>query len=191
MLYLASASPRRLALLRQLGLQPQVVVADIDESPRPAEHPAGYVERLAREKAVAVVAALAPTSSCWLLAADTTVMAGGQILGKPQSLEDARRIWALLPAPDHQVLTGIALWHDGVITSQVVATQVDFAPIPPHEQLAYWATGEPADKAGAYAIQGRAAQYVRAIHGSYSNVVGLPLAETAALLRASGFPLWE
>lgn len=191
MLYLASASPRRLALLRQLGLQPQVVVADIDESPRPAEHPAGYVERLAREKAAAVVAALAPTSSCWLLAADTTVMAGGQILGKPQSLEDARRIWALLPAPDHQVLTGIALWHDGVITSQVVATQVDFAPIPPHEQLAYWATGEPADKAGAYAIQGRAAQYVRAIHGSYSNVVGLPLAETAALLRASGFPLWE
>ena len=191
MLYLASASPRRLALLRQLGLQPQVVVADIDESPRPAEHPAGYVERLAREKAAAVVAALAPTSSCWLLAADTTVMAGGQILGKPQSLEDARRIWALLPEPDHQVLTGIALWHDGVITSQVVATQVDFAPIPPHEQLAYWATGEPADKAGAYAIQGRAAQYVRAIHGSYSNVVGLPLAETAALLRASGFPLWE
>lgn len=191
MLYLASASPRRLALLRQLGLQPQVFVADIDETPRPAEHPAGYVERLAREKAAAVLAALAPTSSCWLLAADTTVMAGGQILGKPQSLEDARRIWALLPEPDHQVLTGIALWHDGVITSQVVATQVDFAPIPPHEQLAYWATGEPADKAGAYAIQGRAAQYVRAIHGSYSNVVGLPLAETAALLRASGFPLWE
>lgn len=189
MLFLASTSPRRLDLLRQIGLQPRVLPVAVDESVLPGESASAYVERLARAKAQAG-AAFPETADAWILAADTTVMASGQILGKPASLAEAKRIWACLSAPDHQVLTGIALLHRGVVSSQVVSTQVRFSGIPDDEQPLYWASGEPQDKAGGYAIQGRAALYVQGISGSYSNVVGLPLAETAALLRASGYPLW-
>lgn len=188
-LFLASTSPRRLDLLRQIGLQPRVLPVAVDESVRAGESAATYVERLARAKAEAG-AAFPETADAWVLAADTTVMAAGRILGKPASLAEAREIWACLTQPDHQVLTGIALLHGGVISSQVVCTQVSFAGIPEAEQRLYWASGEPQDKAGGYAIQGRAALYVQGISGSYSNVVGLPLAETAALLRAAGYPLW-
>ena len=106
------------------------------------------------------------------------------------NFSDATRIWQHLKEPDHCVLTGIALWHAGVIAQRVVTTKVDFTGIPEEEQRAYWDSGEPQDKAGAYAIQGRAALYIRGIEGSYSNVVGLPLAETAALLRQANYPLW-
>lgn len=189
-LHLASTSPRRHELLRQIGLQPLPLTVSVDESVRAGEAAADYVLRLALAKAEAGCHLLGDPSA-WVLAADTTVCAGGEILGKPVSLADARRIWRLLPSPDHQVLTGIALMHAGRVFSDVISTAVQFQTIPDEEQAAYWATGEPCDKAGGYAIQGRAALYVSAIRGSYSNVVGLPLAETAALLRRSQFPLWE
>ncbi len=189
-LYLASTSPRRHELLRQIGLRPLPLTVAVDESVLPGESAEDYVRRLAIAKAEAGVQALG-RDDAWVLAADTTVFAGGEILGKPESLEDARRIWALLPSPDHQVLTGVALIHAGGLQQCTVSTRVEFQSIPEAEQLAYWASGEPCDKAGGYAIQGRAALYVSAIQGSYSNVVGLPLAETAELLRRSQFPLWE
>lgn len=189
-LYLASTSPRRHELLRQIGLQPLPLTVAVDEAVLPGESATAYVQRLALAKVEAGVQALGRVDA-WVLAADTTVLAGGEILGKPESLADARRIWALLPSSDHQVLTGVALAHDGRRYHCVVSTAVDFLPIPDEEQTAYWATGEPCDKAGGYAIQGRAALYVTGIRGSYSNVVGLPLAETAELLRRSQFPLWE
>lgn len=189
-LYLASQSPRRLALLQQIGLQPTLLAVAVDEQPLPSEAVADYVRRLAIDKALAGAALLSRQTPAWVLAADTTVFAGGEILGKPASLAEAQRMWALLPSPDHQVLTGVALWHDGIVHVNVVSTRVVFAPMPAEEQVRYWATGEPQDKAGGYAIQGRAALYVQRIEGSYSNVVGLPLAETADLLRAARFPLW-
>lgn len=189
MLWLASSSPRRLALLQQIGLHPRVLPVSVDETVLSDESPETCVVRLARDKVLAG-AAIAPSSG-WVLAADTVVVAGGRQFGKPASLAEAREMWACLPAPDHRVLTGVALWHAGEIREALVSTAVDFMPIPEAEQHAYWASGEPQDKAGGYAIQGRAALYVRGIRGSYSNVVGLPLAETADLLRASHFPLWE
>ncbi|MEL0027919.1 MAG: Maf family protein [Perlucidibaca sp.] len=189
-LYLASTSPRRHELLRQIGLRPEPLPVSVDESVRPGEGAEAYVLRLARAKAEAGAAALVDAGA-WVLAADTTVFAGGQILGKPADFEDACRIWALLPAADHQVLTGVALIRGGQRLSRVVSTRVRFRAIPAGERLAYWNSGEPQDKAGGYAIQGRAALYVDGIEGSYSNVVGLPLAETAELLRLSQFPLWE
>lgn len=189
-LHLASRSPRRQALLRQIGIEPVLLAVEVDERPRPGEPPAAYVRRLAADKAQAGAAGLSGAEPAWVLAADTTVYAGGQILGKPASLAEAQHMWSLLPSADHQVMTGVALWHDGAVQTTVVCTRVVFTPMPLADQLRYWATGEPQDKAGGYAIQGRAALYVQRIEGSYSNVVGLPLAETAALLRAADFPLW-
>lgn len=190
-LYLASASPRRADLLRQIGITARCLPADVDESLRSGESAGDYVQRLALAKAETVAARLGHIREpIWVLAADTTVFASGEILAKPESFMDAKRIWSHLQASDHCVLTGIALWHDGVVLQRVVSTRVDFAGIPEPEQRAYWETGEPQDKAGGYAIQGRAALYIRGIEGSYSNVVGLPLAETAALLRQANYPLW-
>ncbi len=190
-LYLASASPRRADLLRQIGITARCLPADVDESLLPGESAFDYVQRLAIAKAETVAARLGHVREpIWVLAADTTVVAAGEILAKPESFSDARRIWRHLKEPDHCVLTGIALWHNGVVVPRVVSTKVDFAGIPEAEQRAYWDSGEPQDKAGAYAIQGRAALYIRGIEGSYSNVVGLPLAETAALLRQADYPLW-
>lgn len=190
-LYLASASPRRADLLRQIGITARCLPADVDESLHTGESACDYVQRLALAKAETVAARLGHIREpIWVLAADTTVFAAGEILAKPESFTDAKRIWSHLQASDHCVLTGIALWHDGVVLQRVVSTSVDFAGIPEAEQRAYWESGEPQDKAGGYAIQGRAALYIRGIEGSYSNVVGLPLAETAALLRQANYPLW-
>lgn len=190
-LYLASASPRRADLLRQIGISARCLPADVDESLRLGESPNDYVLRLAMAKAETVATRLAHIQEpIWVLAADTTVVSGGEILAKPDNFADAQRIWRHLTAADHCVLTGIALWYAGKIQHRVVTTRVDFTGIPDADQKAYWDTGEPQDKAGAYAIQGRAALYIRGIEGSYSNVVGLPLAETAALLRDANFPLW-
>ena len=189
-LLLASSSPRRLALLRQIHLMPAVLPVDVDESVLAGEAPEDYVRRLALAKAQAGQAR-AGDADAWVVAADTTVVAGGQILGKPSSFADAQRIWALLPSPDHCVYTGIAVMHGDHIEVEVVSTRVEFLLIPEADQLAYWNSDEPKDKAGAYAVQGRAAQYVKSLHGSYTNVVGLPLAETVALLRRANYPLWE
>ncbi|MDP1541385.1 MAG: Maf family protein [Moraxellaceae bacterium] len=190
MLYLASRSPRRRELLQQIGLEPIVLDVDVDETLLEQESATSYVLRLAQAKALAAVKANAIADDDFVLAADTTVYAGGEILGKPLSFSDAQRIWALLPSLDHCVVTAVALWHRGKLCAQAVSTAVSFLPIPSHEQLLYWQTGEPCDKAGAYAVQGLAAIYITQLSGSYSNVVGLPLAETANLLRQANFPLW-
>lgn len=182
-LYLASTSPRRRELLAQLGLDFHVLKVDIDETPRPGEPPAGYVQRLAREKAAA---GLAQAREGVVVAADTSVVLDGAILGKPASLDEAMAMWSRLSGRAHRVLTGVAVAAAGRMEAQVVATEVRFRPIGEAEMRAYWASGEPCDKAGGYGIQGLGAVFVTGIDGSYSNVVGLPLAETAALLAGFG-----
>lgn len=177
-LVLASGSPRRRAFLEQLGLRFSVSPADLDESVRPGEAAAPYVERLAREKAQRV-SARHPGQR--VLAADTTVVLGEQVLGKPEDPEDALRMLRALSGKTHRVLTGVALIGSG-LRSRVVETRVVFREASDAELVWYVQTGEPLDKAGAYALQGIGGFLVRAIEGSHSNVVGLPLAETLELL---------
>ncbi len=196
-LYLASRSPRRLELLAQLGLRPQVVSTETDETPIEQESPEAYVARIAAAKAHAGWATVSKAAIHPLLAADTAVVIGEQILGKPADADTALRMLALLSGRRHRVLTAVSLLApisdraqqacDRPIERQaLVETEVQMRKITHAEALAYWASGEPQDKAGAYAIQGRGAIFVEAIHGSYSNVVGLPLFETARLLREQG-----
>ncbi len=184
MLILASASPRRRELLTQAGITFRAVPANIDETPLPDEPAAAFVERLAIEKAQAV-AALHPEET--ILAADTAVVLPHsdqeEILGKPADPEDAVRMLTLLSGRTHAVMTGIAIAAPGLpIRSAVEITQVTFSLISPAEIAAYVATGEPLDKAGAYAIQGFAARWIPRIEGDYTNVVGLPIARVIALL---------
>ncbi|MBY0337846.1 MAG: Maf family nucleotide pyrophosphatase [Acetobacteraceae bacterium] len=181
-LALASASPRRLDLLTRIGIAPDRVVAtDIDESPRKAELPRQLAARLAAAKAEAA-AALAPGHV--ILAADTVVGVGRRILGKPEGRDEARRFLGLLSGRRHRVTTGLALrLPDGTVRSRLVETQVAFQRLLPAQIDAYLDTGEWQGKAGGYAIQGRAEMFVRFLSGSHSNVVGLPLFETAQLLR--------
>ena len=173
-LVLASASPRRAEILRAVGWEFEVAAANVDESARDGETPAAYVERLAREKAGAV----AGTRLFGLvLGADTVVVADEHVLGKPRDAEDARRMLRLLRGRWHEVLTGVALVR-AEDSRAVVAherTRVRFAEMTDEEIDWYVATGEPADKAGAYAVQGRAALFVEGIEGDYWNVVGLPV----------------
>ncbi|BBK31495.1 septum formation protein [Stella humosa] len=187
-LILASASPRRLDLLRQVGLVPAAVdPADIDEAPHRQELPADHARRLAGEKA-ALVAARHPQG--WILAADTVVACGRRILPKAEDEQTARTCLELLSGRRHRVHGGVALAAPGgKITVSLVQTAVLFKRLTADEIDAYLAGGEWRGKAGGYAIQGRAALFVRGIVGSYSNIVGLPLFETAALLRGRGFPL--
>lgn len=182
-LYLASTSPRRRELLAQLGLAFTVLGVDVDESRRENENPLDYVARLAREKAAA---GIVQAGSGVVVAADTTVVAGDEVLGKPASLDEALAMWRRLSGCSHQVLTGVAVGNAGRVEVQVVVTEVRFRAMAEAEMRAYWASGEPADKAGGYAIQGLGAIFVAGIAGSYSNVVGLPLAETAAMLASFG-----
>ncbi len=183
-LVLASASPRRADLLRAAGLTFDVVPADIDEDVRAGEDPAGYVERLAREKA-ALVAGRHPEA--FVLAADTTVVVDGTILGKPADADDARRMLRLLSGRPHQVLTGVAMTGPGRFERAAVArTRVTFAPLTDDEISWYAATGEPLDKAGAYAVQGLASRFVARIEGSHPNVVGLPVEVVYAWCREAG-----
>lgn len=184
-LVLASGSPRRRAFLEQLGLSFTVVPADLDERVLPGEAPATYVERLAREKALAVRARHPDTR---VLAADTTVVLGDRVLGKPVDPADARAMLSALRGREHRVLTAVAL-ASAQVQTRVVETFVDIRHATDAELAWYVATGEPLDKAGAYAIQGVGGFLVRGIRGSYSNVVGLPLAETLALLEADGLVL--
>ena len=187
-LILASASPRRRELLQQIGVKFRVEVADIDETPLSAETPAAYVARLALGKAQKVAA---NNPGCVVLGSDTTVVLDNEILGKPENDADARRILATLAGRRHQVMTAVALVRDGQQRQQTVITQVHFAALTAAQIAAYVATGEPADKAGAYGIQGLGAVLVDAIDGSYSNVVGLPLTETAAMLQEFNIPIWD
>jgi septum formation protein len=175
-LILASSSPRRHQLLASAGVEFTVVSPDIDESPLADESPVAYVERLAREKAAAV-------AGSFVLAADTTVECDGAILGKPVDDAEARAMLRSLSGRSHFVHTGVAVRRDGDTRSIAVTTEVTFAMLSDDAIDWYLATGEPADKAGAYALQGGAARFVTAIRGSVSGVVGLPMAETMALLR--------
>ena len=177
-LVLASGSPRRSQLLRQAGLTFEVRRPDIDETPQPNEVPVDYVARLSREKAVAVAG---PNEI--VVAADTTVDLDGAILEKPADDADAARMLAALSGRTHRTHTGVTVLGPSGATTDVVSTAVTFVDLT-HEMIEWYiGTGEPADKAGAYAIQGGAAGFVERIDGSVSNVVGLPLAETLALLR--------
>jgi septum formation protein len=178
-LVLASASPRRAELLTTLGLRFEVQVADVDESVHDGEAPASYVERVARAKAAAIAAA---DPDAVIVAADTTVVLDGQILGKPRDADDARSMLASLAGRTHQVLTAVVVTSGGASAARVVATAVTFAPITDAELDWYLATGEPFDKAGAYGIQGAGGLFVAGIEGSYHNVVGLPLDALAATI---------
>lgn len=181
MIILASGSPRRRELLEQVGVVFDVQVFEIDERPIQGEPPAQYVERLALEKAKAAIPHV--SESAVVIAADTTVTIDGVILGKPIDQDDAIRMWQRLQGRTHQVMTGVAVCQGARCKSQVVCTDVVMRAVTRDEMLAYWQTGEPMGKAGAYAIQGRGAAWIPAISGSYSNVVGLPLVETLTLLQ--------
>ncbi len=185
MLVLASASPRRRELLAQAGFTFTVVPAAIPEDPRPGENPVAYVTRLAREKAEAVYARLnSERDSLMVLGADTTVVApNGEILEKPADNSDAARMLRLLSGATHQVITGVAVVSSSGVETAAEVTHVTMLTLSDEEIAAYIATGEPMDKAGAYAIQGHAARWIPRIHGCYFNVVGLPLALVAGMLE--------
>jgi len=191
MLVLASASPRRRELLSQAGFSFEVHPAHIPEEPLEGEDPFAYVQRLAREKAEVVFRELADAN--WMpgegtlavLGADTTVTLDDAILGKPEDAADAARMLRLLSGRTHRVITGVALVTALSVEVAAEATAVSFLALSDQEIAAYVATGEPMDKAGAYAIQGRAARWIPRIEGCYFNVVGLPLAMVTTLLESS------
>lgn len=173
---LASASPRRQAFLAEAGYRFMIVPADVPEVSAPGEPATDYALRVARSKALAVVSALP------VLGADTDVVLDGRILGKPGDAAEACDMLAALSGRSHQVVSAVVLVHAGRIATALTITDIDFVMLTATEIAAYVASGEPFGKAGAYGIQGRAARFVRAVRGSYTGVVGLPLAETCALL---------
>ena len=188
-LVLASGSPRRRDLLNSMGLDFVVHVTNTDESRNQNEAPLEFAARLAQDKALAAQSELSQDNAQYaILAADTIVVQGQTVFGKPSDYEDAASIWASLSEQQHQVITGVCLLlsksgvHDKMECTTSV-TQVEFGEITSSQMQRYWATGEPADKAGAYAIQGYASAWVKQISGSYSNVVGLPLREVNDLLK--------
>ncbi len=185
---LASASPRRRELLSQIGVPFVVSSADIDETVRPGERPRAYVERMAREKALAVRDAGEPLP---VLAADTTVVLDGVVYGKPRDRDDAVAMLGRLSGRTHEVMTAVVLADSSGLWARVNVSSVRFRALTPHECAAYWDTGEPRDKAGAYAVQGLGAVFIESLHGSYSGVMGLPLFETAELLSHAGIAYWQ
>ncbi len=189
-IYLASASPRRGTLLEQIGVAFRAVPADISEVRSPGETSERYVVRLAEEKATKVWEQTRHDQPRPVLAADTTVELDGRLLGKPRDAADALVMLADLSGRSHRVLTGVALRHESELLSALSATEVRFRKTTDAERQAYCATGEPLDKAGAYGIQGCGAVFVEWISGSFSAVVGLPLAETVELLMSVGQPCW-
>ena len=193
MIYLASLSPRRAELLRQIGVDFVQLAGEIDETPCPGELPADYVLRMAQEKANAGWQRMLASGlkKCPLLASDTTVVYQGKILGKPENEQDARRILTLLSGDTHQVMTAVAITDGEQFRTELSVTDVVFKELSDQLIEDYIASGEPADKAGAYGIQGYGAVLVAGISGSYSGVVGLPLMETAQLLAHFGVPCWQ
>lgn len=189
-IYLASASPRRRELLEQLGVSYQLLIAPVDESRRVGETPALYVTRIALEKARAGCSARPAGDMRPVLGADTAVVVGGGVLGKPRDRDDALSMLRRLSGKTHHVYTSVALANGERETARLSLSEVSFRALSEQECTRYWESGEPADKAGAYAIQGRAAMFITRLEGSYSGVMGLPLFETAELLRDYGVPLW-
>ena len=187
-LRLASASPRRRQLLELIGVPHVVTPADIDETPRAGETGVDYVLRLAREKPGAIRARHADLP---VLAADTTGHVDGHILQKPADEADCIRMLGLLSGRAHQVFTGLCVTGTAPPALTVATSEVTFRDISRDEMRAYWASGEPRGKAGAYAIQGFGAVFVSNIAGSYTGVMGLPLFETAQALRLHGVPVWN
>jgi septum formation protein len=183
-LILASASPRRRELLAQAGFVFEVAAADVPEVRKPGEDPIRFVTRLAREKAEAVAATHAVTPEAIVLGADTIVVVNEEILGKPRDAADAARMLRLLSGQTHQVITGLCLARGRERQRAAEVTFVRFVTLSDQEIADYVATGEPLDKAGAYAIQGRAGRWVPRIHGCYFNVVGLPLALVGSMIEA-------
>lgn len=180
---LASASPRRRELLQQLGVAFEVVPADVDESLRPGETPQSLVQRLARDKALAGLRREGGARP--VLGADTIVVADGEVFNKPADRADAMRMLMALGGREHQVMTAVAIATTGDEVEEALSvTRVRMRPITMAEAGEYWDSGEPAGKAGGYAIQGRGAMFIEHIAGSYSGVMGLPLYETARLLQA-------
>jgi nucleoside triphosphate pyrophosphatase len=188
---LASASPRRRELLEQLGLTIEIAPADVDESVRAAEDPVPYVLRLAEEKAAVVAGrhGFDAQDDVLVIAADTTVDIDGRILAKPEDEADARAMLRALSARAHRVHTGVAVRRGGRTMSRSATTLVTFTPVTDAALDWYLATGEPFDKAGAYAIQGAGGVFVQSVKGSVSNVVGLPLTTVVDLARSLGFDL--
>ena len=185
---LASASSRRATLLRQIGVEHVVRPAELDESCHAGESPEAYTRRLAQAKA----------SLAWradprrpALAADTAVVVGSELFGKPADLTDCLRMLTALSGRTHRVLTAVAVRSEAGLDGALSVSEVTFRALLPGEGERYWATGEPRGKAGGYAIQGLAAAFISRINGSYSGVMGLPLAETAALLARAGVRIWN
>jgi septum formation protein len=195
-IFLASRSARRRELLRQIGVSYEIVLLrqdltrgpDVDETPLPNEPPRDYVLRIAAAKAQIASFYLGKRTlpATPVLAADTTVVCEGRIIGKPADREDAERILRGLAGREHQVLSAVAICSSGRTEQALSTSRVWFRAMSDEEIRRYVATGEPMDKAGAYAIQGRAAMFVQHMEGSYSGIMGLPLAETAALLERAG-----
>ncbi|MAD45650.1 MAG: septum formation protein Maf [Oceanospirillaceae bacterium] len=188
MMILASASPRRRELLQQIGVQFRCEAADIDETPIAGEAPQQYVERMALSKARVL---LSKYPGDVVLGSDTTVVLHGRILGKPADSADAEAMLEDLSGQTHQVMTAVAVVSQVAERVQTVITRVRFSSLSRQQIKDYVATGEPSDKAGGYGIQGLGAVLVDSIEGSYSNVVGLPLTETAALLQQAGISIWN
>jgi nucleoside triphosphate pyrophosphatase len=185
-IYLASRSPRRRELLAQIGVRFAALAVDTDETRLPGEHPEDYVLRLALEKARAVRAALPRSDHRPVLGADTAVVIGERILGKPEHREAALTMMRLLSGRAHRVLTAVALITSDGERTDLSETRVTFRTLDEDEVLRYWSTGEPRDKAGGYGIQGYGALFVSGLNGSYSGVMGLPLFETGRLLAQVG-----
>ena len=186
-LCLASVSPRRRELLAQIGVPHIVAGAHIDEAVLPHETPREYVARLAQEKALAI---WRRGQELPVLAADTTVVLDDVVFGKPRDRADGLSMLQRLSGRSHEVLTAVALADKSGVEVRTSASAVRFRKLTPDECAAYWETGEPRDKAGGYAIQGWGAVFIESLTGSYSGVMGLPLYETAELLRAAGVPYW-
>ncbi len=182
-LILASASPRRSELLKQIGIQHSIMAVDIDETPLPGETPTAYVERVAAEKSALCHSKVG--GNLPVLAADTSVICDGRILGKPDDLQHAIEMLSHLSGRSHQVYSAVSLRGEQHWQALSIS-EVRFRPLSHQEIVAYWQTGEPTDKAGAYAIQGLGSVFIESMVGSFSGVMGLPLFETAQLLSLAG-----
>lgn len=185
-IYLASASPRRRELLRQIGVAYRLLAVAVDETPLSNESPQAYVARLAQAKAQAGIPMRGRRKPCPVLGADTAVVVNDAILGKPRDRQEGLAMLARLSGREHCVLSAVALATSTRMAVKVQESRVWFRELTPTECADYWDSGEPLDKAGGYGIQGRAAAFISEIHGSYSGVMGLPLFETAELLREFG-----
>lgn len=188
---LASASPRRQALLRQIGVDCEVCPQDIDESRQPGEAPKVYVRRMADEKAEAALGSGRHGEGVVIVASDTSVVCDEAVLGKPETEAEALSMLQLLAGREHQVLTAVTVADAGQRGQALSESRVLFRDIPADEASRYWQTGEPLGKAGGYAIQGLGAVFVKSLVGSYSGVMGLPLFETARLLAEFGVVCWQ